>query len=206
MADAVDLVRAYLHVNGYFTVSEYPVLEQQRGGGYRTVTDLDVLAFRFAGAGPMPVAPGRHPLLAPALLEPDAVLGRRRGEADMIVAEVKEGHARLNRAARDPGVLEAALVRFGCCEAKEAGQVVVRLIQKGEASTGHGHRIRLLAFGSTVPGAGSGGYTAISLGHVLSFLRTHLRDNWEVVQHAQVLDPALGFLSLLEKAERGTEP
>jgi hypothetical protein len=124
----------------------------------------------------------------------------------MIVAEVKEGHARLNRAARDPGVLEAALVRFGCCEAKEAGQVVARLIQEGEASTGHGHRIRLLAFGSTVSGAGSGGYTAISLGHVLSFLRTHLRDNWEVVQHAQVLDPALGFLSLLEKAERGTEP
>jgi hypothetical protein len=206
MADAVDLVRAYLHVNGYFTVSEYPVLEQQGGGGYRTVTDLDVLAFRFAGAGPMPVAPGGRSLLAPTLPEPDAALGRGRDEADMIVAEVKEGHARLNKAARDPGVLEAALVRFGCCEAKEAGQVVARLIQKGEASTDHGHRIRLLAFGSTVPGGGPGGYTAISLGHVLSFLRTHLRDNWEVVQHAQVLDPALGFLSLLEKAERGTGP
>lgn len=35
------------------------------------------------------------------------------------------------------------------------------------------------------------------------FLRAYLRENWEVVQHAQLLDPALGFLSLLEKAERG---
>jgi hypothetical protein len=204
MADAVDLVRAYLQVNGYFTISEYPVLEQQRGGGYRTVTDLDILAFRFAGAGPMPAEAGRSALLAPTLPEPDTALGRRRSESDMIVAEVKEGHARLNRAARDPRVLEAALVRFGCCEPGESGEVVARLIRTGEASTGHGHRIRLLAFGSTVPGGVPGEYATISLGHVLSFLRTHLRDNWEVVQHAQVLDPALGFLSLLEKAERGT--
>jgi hypothetical protein len=206
MADAVDLVRAYLHVNGYFTVTEYPVLEQRRGGGYRTVTDLDVLAFRFTGAGPVPVTSGPGPLLAPTLPEPDAALGRRRGESDMIVAEVKEGQARLNRAARDPRVLEAALVRFGCCEPAEAEQVVATLLREGEASTGHGHRVRLLAFGSTVPDGGPGGFTTISLGHVLSFLRTHLRDHWDLVQHAQMLDPALGFLSLIEKAERGTEP
>jgi hypothetical protein len=206
MADAVDLVRAYLHVNGYFTVSEYPVLEQQRDGGYRTVTDLDILAFRFAGAGPMPAVSGRGSLLAPTLPEPDAGLGRRRSESDMIVAEVKEGHAQLNRAARDPRVLEAALVRFGCCEPDEAEQVVATLLREGEASTGHGHRVRLLAFGSTVPDGGPVGFTTISLGHVLSFLRTHLRDHWDLVQHAQMLDPALGFLSLIEKAERGTEP
>ena len=49
MDNAVALVRAYLHVNGYFTVTEYPVLEAARHGGYRTVTDLDVLAVRFPG-------------------------------------------------------------------------------------------------------------------------------------------------------------
>jgi hypothetical protein len=55
------------------------------------------------------------------------------------------------------------------------------------------------------PDGGPGGLTTISLGHVLSFLRTRLRDHWDLVQHAQMLDPALGFLSLIEKAERGTE-
>jgi hypothetical protein len=57
----------------------------------------------------MPAVSGRRSLLVPTLPEPDASLGRRRGESDMIVAEVKAGHARLNRAARDHRVLEAAL-------------------------------------------------------------------------------------------------
>jgi hypothetical protein len=51
MDQAVALVEAYLRVNGYFTVSEYPVVEARRYGGFRTATDLDILAFRFPGAG-----------------------------------------------------------------------------------------------------------------------------------------------------------
>lgn len=206
MANAVDLARAYLHLNGYFTVSEYPVLEQLRGGSHRMVTDLDLLAFRFPRAGGVAPTPAHGLPLVPALLEPDPVLAGRKGESDMIVAEVKEGFAELNKAARDPRVLEIALVRFGCCDPVEAGQVVSQLLRIGEAPTGHGHRVRLVAFGSTVPQGGSSGYTAIAMGHVVAFLRTHLRDNWKLARHAQVSDPALGFLSLLEKAERGSEP
>jgi hypothetical protein len=48
---SVALVQAYLHINGYFTVAEYPVLEAHRSDHARTVTDLDILAFRFTGAG-----------------------------------------------------------------------------------------------------------------------------------------------------------
>lgn len=206
MADAVDLVRAYLHVNGYFTVTEYPVLERRPGGGHRMVTDLDVLAFRFPGAGPAQTAPGPGSPLVSTLGGPDPALGRTRGESDMIAAEVKEGRAELNRGARDPRVLEAALVRFGCCEPAEAERVVRELGETGEVATGHGHRIRLLAFGTTLAPGGSSGYTAISLGHVAAFLREHLRGNWETLRHAQVSDPALGFLGLLEKAQRGEEP
>jgi hypothetical protein len=44
---AVALVESYLRLNGYFTVTEYPVIEACKFGGYRTATDLDVLAFRF---------------------------------------------------------------------------------------------------------------------------------------------------------------
>lgn len=97
MADAVDPVRAYLHVNGYFTVTEYPVLEQLRAGGHRTVTDLDLLAVRFAGAGPVAVTSQTGRPVVPVLLEPDPVLGADRRESDMIVAEVKEGRAELNK-------------------------------------------------------------------------------------------------------------
>jgi hypothetical protein len=204
MAGAVDLVRAYLHVNGYFTVTEYPALERLTGGGHRMVTDLDVLAFRFRGAGPTEEAPGSAEALVSTLAEPDPALGKTRGESDMIVAEVKEGRAELNRGAWDPRVLEAALVRFGCCYASEVGEVVEELLRRGEAATDHGHRIRLVAFGSSIPPEPPEGYTAISLGHVLSFLRAHLRENREVLRHAQVSDPALGFLALVEKAgERG---
>ena len=47
MDNAVALVQAYLRLNGYFTVTEYPVIATRRDGTYRTATDLDVLAFRF---------------------------------------------------------------------------------------------------------------------------------------------------------------
>ena len=51
MDTAVALVQAYLHLNGYFTVAEYPVLDDTPDGQVRTVTDLDILAYRFPGAG-----------------------------------------------------------------------------------------------------------------------------------------------------------
>ena len=72
MADAVDLVRAYLQVNGYFTVTEYPVMERF-GGGHREVTDLDVLAYRFRGAGRVAPGTGRRAVV-PVLVEPDPML------------------------------------------------------------------------------------------------------------------------------------
>ena len=73
------------------------------------------------------------------------------------------------------------------------------------AATGQGHTARLMAFGSSVPPHRPSKYTAISLEHVLSFLRAHLRENREVLRHAQVSDPALGFLALLEKAGEGED-
>lgn len=90
MDTAVSLVQAYLHVNGYFTVVEHPVLESLRAGQVRTVTDLDVLAYRLPGAG--------HDLIhrrsgtGPQRLSSDVdpALGAPTGRADMIVGEVKK--------------------------------------------------------------------------------------------------------------------
>ena len=76
MDTAVGLVQAYLRVNGYFTVAEYPVLDAAGADRPRTVTDLDILAIRLNRA------PGD---------DPDPALGARPGMPDMIVGEVKEG-------------------------------------------------------------------------------------------------------------------
>ena len=71
MDNAVALVRAYLHLNGYFTVTEFPVMEALRGGGFRTATDLDVLAFRFARAAGDPSMLGRGGAATKGLRLPD---------------------------------------------------------------------------------------------------------------------------------------
>lgn len=110
MDNAVALVQAYLHVNGYFTVTEYPVIETMGKGRYEMTTDLDVLAFRFPGAGRLITGKGKTELFAP-----DPALNCPKDSADMLVGEVKEGKARLNRGVRDPRVLQIMLSRFGCC-------------------------------------------------------------------------------------------
>ena len=191
MDNAVVLVQAYLRVNGYFTVAEYPVIEAMRPGGFRVATDLDILAFRFPGGGRL--VPG---------IPPDPVLGIGRDQADMLIGEVKEGSAELNQAATDPAVLRAALTRFGCCPSDHVGHLVEQLLHHGRVLTPGGHHIRMIAFGS-VTASGFHRYTTILLGHVVEYLREYLRENWDVLHNAEFKDPAFGFLMTLEKAARG---
>lgn len=195
MDPAVALVRAYLHVNGYFTVTEYPVLEALEAGGYRTMTDLDVLAFRFPGAG-------RRVGDDLDGFEPDPELGASPGKADMIIAEVKEGEATLNRAATEPAVLRAALLRFGCCAESEVDGAVGGLRSDGRATLSNGHVVRLVAFGQS-PSEPIENVRVITLGHVTRFLRDYLDEYWDALHHADSKDPAIGILMALEKAERG---
>ena len=35
--------------------------------------------------------------------------------------------------------------------------------------------------------------------HVVQFLRSYLREHWDVLRHAQIKDAALGVLALIEK-------
>lgn len=201
MDNAVALVQAYLRVNGYFTVAEYPVVESTRSG-VRTMTDLDLLAFRFPRAGRLVPARGgaeqRHRGMDTI---PDPALGVGPERSDMIVGEVKEGRAVLNAAATDPATLRVALVRFGCCSPEEAPELVTNLLRDGHALLPVGHEIRVVAFGSTVDAPRS--YHTVTLGHVLTFLQEYLREHWEVIGHTDNKDPAFGFLVLLEKAIRG---
>lgn len=197
MDTAVQLVQAYLHVNGYFTVAEYPVLASSRREGSRTVTDLDILAYRFAGAGHELISHGEHRPMNH--LDIDPALGCRVDVPDMIVGEVKEGPARVNPALRDPLVLEVALARFGCCAAEQARSLVRELLNHGHATTEQGHVVRIVAFGNTHAHNAAGPWRTISMGHVVLFLQAYLHLNWDVLRHTQLRDPAFAVLALIEK-------
>lgn len=195
MDHAVALVETYLRVNGYLTATEFPVIEAVRGG-YRATTDLDVLAFRFPGAGARwsRQADGRH--VDPELAVPvDA--------ADMIVAEVKEGKATFNHAGTSPQVLQAALTRFGCCQPHDVGRTVTDLIRRGRAYTHCGHTVRLVVFASSMEGSNQQ-FHFVQLDHVAQFLRDYICEHWEAVHAAQFKDPVFGLFVALEKARRAS--
>jgi len=192
MDNSVALVQAYLRVNGYFTVAEYPVLEvsSQR---VRTVTDLDILAIRLA------TEPGDD------RADPDPALGVTPGTADMIVGEVKEGAPKLNRAMKNPEVLMAAFTRFGCCSADDAAELVDELLRRGRAIAPAGHVIRTVEFGNPGRNSWSKRRHVVPLDHVAAYLQQHLRSHWSVVGRAQVKDDVLGLLLLLEKSRRARQ-
>ena len=201
MDNAVALVQAYLRLNGYFTVSEYPIVATRAGGGYRTATDVDILAFRFPRAGRL--VPG-HSRLDEEHMVLDPALGAPADHADMLIGEVKEGRAALNEAASDAGVLRATLVAFGCCTRQEAPAVVEALVRHGKTLLPVGHEVRMVVFASLTDSA-SARYRTIGLRHVLEFLRGYIRDHWEVLRHWDSRDPAFGMLVTLAKAEQGSQ-
>lgn len=194
MDGAVALVQAYLRVNGYFTVTEFPLVECREGAGYRTATDLDLLACRFPSAGQVVLGPHASedsPFIGtdPALTVPDGVV-------DMIVGEVKESVAGFNAAGMRVDVLAAALARFGCCSG-DAPSVASQLLSDGIARTGGGHSVRMVAFGATV--STHGAYHQVALGSVVRYLERYVRRNWSVLKHTQSKDDALTFLMIREK-------
>ena len=202
MDTAVSLVQSYLHVNGYFTVTEYPVMEAAGDGHARTVTDLDVLAFRFVGAGHDLIQGRRRRGVGERATDP--ALQCPTDRPHMIVGEVKAGAARFNHAMRDPRVLGVALARFGCCAPEHVHDVAAALLARGAVTTEGGHAIRLVAFGDVGGGESAAAASIISMRHVVQFLQRYIRQHWDVLRHAQITDPALGVLALIEKW--GVEP
>jgi hypothetical protein len=200
MDNAVGVVQAYLQINGYFTVAEYPIVERTESGVYRSVTDLDILAVRFPHARQVVPHERAHGGPAGPSFSPDPALGPFDDGIDMIIGEVKEGRAELNRGALDPDVLAAALTRFGCCGHQDVHSVVQELHRHGRAAASAGHHIRLIAFGTTPGEPSRQRFQTMYLGHVIEFIRSYLRLHWDVFQHAQFKDPAMAFLMLCEKA------
>ncbi|MBV9496513.1 MAG: hypothetical protein JOZ54_19860 [Acidobacteria bacterium] len=200
MDHAVSLVQAYLQLNGYFTSAEYPIIAGAGRNGFRTITDIDVLAFRFPTG--LPLSQGRRtPQGLDVTSDLDPGLGVAPETIDMIIGEVKEGRVGINTGIRDPQVLKAVIGRFG--NSGDEDRVVTELIDRGSASLPNGYVVRLIAFGAFPPGAPVPPCRIISLGHVLAFLQQYVRRHWNVLRHLQFKDPAFGFLMTMEKARRG---
>lgn len=199
MNAAVALTETYLRLNGYLTAVEYPIVRMERRGQAHSATDLDVLAIRFPGADGG-VADGRPgSLLGPTVAHLDPALGAPTDTPDMIVGEVKSGRARFNPTAADRGVLAAALARFGCCDREKVSDVALELLRHGRARTAAGHAIRLVAFGTEAPGKPRR-HHVVTLGRMIEFLRLHIRVRDHMMARAQIMDPVLDLLVLLEKS------
>jgi hypothetical protein len=200
MDHAVALVQAYLQLNGYFTSSEYPILAAAGRNGARSITDVDVLAFRFPTG--LPTARlQRHAPRGLDLSDLDPGLGAPADAIDMVIGEVKEGRVGINSSIRNPEVLHAVISRLG--DEEHQDHVVEDLLRTGAATASSGVVVRLIAFGSFPPGAPVPPCRIISLGHALSYLQAYVRRHWNVLRHLQFKDPAFGFLMTLEKARRG---
>ena len=188
MDNAVALVRAYLQLNGYFTITEYPVVRRTGDGTFRTLTEVDVAALHLPHGEPD--------------FEPDPALRVPRDKPDMIIGEVKEGRAMINEAATDPQVIAKILRRFGCSTAEEGPRMGRALLERGVVDTGTGHRVRLVAFGAA-PADPPGPYLTVLLSDVVAYVDQYISRNWELVRAAGSRDPVFGVMVLLAKARAG---
>lgn len=198
MDTAIALVRSYLQTNGFFTVTEYPILESI-GPTTRNVTDVDVLALRFPGAGGFDSDAPTGGLR----IEPDPELDLSDGQVEFIIAEVKQGAAELNKAARDPAVVAAALRRFGAMKPDVQEGLVQELIEDGVAFHPAGIRLRQMVFATKPPTSRSYSYRWMDIGHIAEWMTVQVEENWDRIKMVQSKDPALSFLLLFEKARRG---
>ncbi len=198
MDTAVALVRSYLQINGFFTVTEYPILESI-GLTTRNVTDVDVLALRFPGAGGF----GSESPTGGLRIEPDPELDLSDGQIEFIIGEVKEGAAELNKAARDPAVVAAALCRFGAMRTEVEDELVRELIETGVAFHPAGIRLRQMVFATKPPAQRRYSYRWMDIGHIAEWMTAQVRQHWDQIKTVQSKDPALSFLLLFEKARRG---
>lgn len=198
MDTAVALVKAYLELCGYFVLAELPVRAAGRQG-YHDVTDLDVVAVRFPH---LPRGLGRDAAPLDLFLGLDPQLGILKAGVDVLIGEVKEGHARLNPALQRARTVAFALWRVGCCPEPDVEREAWRVVEAGTAEMAMPGRVpcrvRLVAF------AGHGtaderGVLTVPLGHCADFIARRLRDAHAVVAGAQFKDPVLGLFVLQAK-------
>ena len=193
---AVNLVESYLRLNGYLTLSEFEIQRRGENGMYETVTDVDIVGFRFPGDI---YAVDDHDdcrmlqIHDPALeLQPDTI--------DVILGEVKQGDAQFNPGLTRHEVLHSVLQRLEWAYGVPISGVVDDLQERGlsevPACAGTGTvRTRLVAFGRSP----TTNLHTVALSHILRTMVGYFQDLEEVLRPAQFKDPAPALLKLLVK-------
>jgi hypothetical protein len=194
---SVDLVQAYLRINGYLTVTEFEVQRRLDDGTYETATDVDIIALRLPG-GMLP-ADAQEQGACQMLEIRDERLLLRPGLIDVILGEVKEGHAEFNPGLKRREVLYSVLRRFEWLYGGALDEIVSGVHEKGgvecPAPGGGTVRTRLVAFGRSE----TSDLHTISLTHVFDALFGYLERYEVILRPATYKDPAPGLLHLLLK-------
>ena len=201
MDAAVGIVKAYLELSGYFVLTELPMRVRERGG-YRDVTDLDVVAVRF------PEGAGRRDA-SDSFLDPDPRLGARRNAFDVVIGEVKEGKAALNPALRRTETIAFALRRVGCCPEDRVDDEARIIARRGrrEMALGAGLAcvVRIVAFaGGHVRTTGAD--RTVPLDHCLASIAERLHRRGGALLGATFKDATLDLIALQEKLRTEPEP
>lgn len=161
------------------------------------MTDIDVLAVRFPHAQ----------LWVPGDGVPGQELGRDRAldidaeSMQLIIGEVKEGKARINRSALRPKVLETVVRRFGCCE-EHPRRIAQMILENGVVETsvsGMPCKVRLIVFGGVQDELHSSRYTCIPLRHVIEYASEYVSRYGDVFRSAEIKDEGLSLMALMSK-------
>jgi len=198
MNPGVAVVKAYLRMNGYLVLDEVPIVLPDGLGGYRTHTDVDIVAVRFPRVRMgVPDADGRiaNPIATDPTLDVPA------DAIDVIIGEVKEGRAQLNRAARSPQTLRIGLARVGVCDEQELERTADALAEQAAVRLDDStpiRQVRLVAFGSGTSRRTRSHYV-VSLKDAWEFMRVLVEREHEVLLPAAIPDPIIGLLHLGNK-------
>lgn len=194
---AVNLVESYLRLNGYLTLSEIEVQGRNATGTYDTLTDVDIVGFRFPGDTHVAETEADDDHL---LLIADDALDLSEDRIDVIIGEVKQGEAVFNPTLSRKEVLRSVLRRMQWVYEEGIEGVVDRLAQGGisfDPARGGGEiRTRMVAFGQSV----DRGPHTIPIGHVIESLVGFMEHYDDVLRSAQFKEPAPALIRLLVKA------
>jgi hypothetical protein len=193
----VDLIEAYLRINGYFTLTEFEVQRKVKNKGYETVTDVDVMGVRYPGH--VHAADEHNPKRRKRLLVEDETLQLNLDEVDVIIGEVKQGKAVWNPGLTSHHTLHAVMSRVEWLYDDPVSNVVEQLAEKpvcvSNARGGGKIRTRLVAFGRSPVND----INTISLTHVFEFLVDYFERFDDVLKPAQLKAPSAALVRLLVK-------
>lgn len=198
MDAASGLVEAYLHMNGYLTLSEWQIQAMNRHGQWETITDVDVLGLRFPGD--VYLADSHDPNVQSQLEVRGHLLLLEEGAIDVVIGEIKEGEAVFNPALTRHETLHTVLHRLAWLYDHHGLDEVVReLAKKGTcfspAPGGGRVRTRRVAFGQSSRLTEN----TIPIGRIVEEMTELLADHDAMLRSAQFSNPVAATLKLLHK-------